>query len=303
MTAPTRCGVAQTLALSLALALTGCPQLQGLVPQSPEAAAEAQAMQRLSQRGLSAPRCAGFDDGRTPTGLFVFALRASNPVVQAGAWTMEERIVLQGVARLCVDNDTLSGDAVVCSLARTRLPEADGACSALVPSVALLADAPALSIVGARAPNDPEGRFDATLILDWGSAPGAPLPAPQSAESDAGPTATDDAPDLDADGAPGITLRPDGDATRPVHAARRLAATMTLAPTPQGHLGGPAGVDTAEVVVGGDAAAAFLGRAYAPSTSADITFVPLDPRIDGLTCGGATGAWAGLPPLLADACP
>jgi len=292
-----------TFALTLALALSGCPAMQGLAPLSQDEAAEAQAMQRLSQRGLSAPRCLGFDDGRAPTGLFVFALRASNPVAQATAPTVEERVVLQGVARLCIDNDTLSGDAVVCSLARTRLPEADGACSTLLPSVALLAAAPALTIQGSRAPNDPEGRFDATLTLDWGSVPGTALPAPWAQASDAGPMdSAADAPDLDGDGAPGVTLRPDGDATRPVQAARRLTATMTLAPTQGGLLAGAAIVETAEVVLGGDAAAAFIGRLYAPSTNADATFAPLDPRVGALTCGGATDAWAALPPLLADDC-
>ncbi len=292
-----------TLALTLALALSGCPTMPGLAPLSPDEAAETQAMQRLSQRGLSAPRCLGFDDGRTPTGLFVFALRASNPVAQATAPTVEERVVLQGVARLCIDNDTLSGDAVVCSLARTRLPEADGACSTLLPSVALLAAAPALTIQGSRAPNDPEGGFDATLTLDWGSVPGAALPAPWAGAGDAGPMDTpNEALDLDDDGAPGVTLRPDGDATRPVQAARRLTARMALAPISGGQLAGPAVVETDEVVLGGDAAAAFAGRSYAASTSADVAFVPLAPRVTGLTCGDATDAWAALPPLLADAC-
>jgi hypothetical protein len=77
---------------------------------------------------------------------------------------------------------------------------------------------------------------------------------------------------------------------------------MALAPISGGQLAGPAVVETDEVVLGGDAAAAFAGRSYAASTSADVAFVPLAPRVTGLTCGDATDAWAALPPLLADAC-
>jgi hypothetical protein len=300
-------------AASVCLALgvgAGCPAVEALAPGA-EASAEEAAAATLAARGLALPRCNGFDDGRFPSGLFVYSVRTSNAVSGSVDPPTEERIVLRGIAAYCIDGDTLTGSAIVCELARTRLPEPDGTCSSLVPSLALLAGLPAANLVGERAPNDPEGRVELVYDQPWGLEPGAPVPPEPSGESESAESPIDGAGppptglvDADGDGDPGVTLHPNVSADRTVFAARSFEARMTLSGGDLGFAQGVANVRTQEVVLGGYASASFVGRVRADSTEADAHFVSvLDPNRDGvLTCLEGVRSFGELPPLLADAC-
>lgn len=288
----------------------GCPAVEALAPGA-EASAEEAAAATLSARGIAEPRCNGFDDGRFPSGLFVYSVRTSNAVSGSVDPPTEERIVLRGIAAFCIDGDTVTGSAIVCELARTRLPEPDGTCSSLVPSLALLAGLPAANLAGERAPNDPEGLVQLVYSQSWGLEPGAPVPPePKAGEEPAVSPIDGEGPlptglvDTDADGDPGVTLHPNVSTDRTVFAARSFEARITLGGGDQGVALGPANVRTQEVVLGGYSSAPFVGRVRADSTEADAHFVSvLDPNRDGvLTCLEGVRRFNALPQLLADAC-
>jgi hypothetical protein len=284
--------------------------MEGLAPgEGPSADEEAAAA--LAARAVAVPRCNGFDDGRFPSGVFVYSLRTSNPVAGSVDPPVEERLVLRGVAAFCIDGDTLIGSALVCELARTRVPEQDGTCSSLVPTIRLLAGLPPANLVGERAPNDPEGLFLVEYAQPWGLAPGAAAPPEATEGPDAAASPIDGeaaAPsgvlDTDGDGAPGVTLHPNVSPQRTVHAVRTFDARITLGGSEGQAAFGLAAVRTEEVVLGGYASGSFAGRVRADSTEADALFVQVeDANRDGaVTCLEGARAFGALPPLLADKC-
>lgn len=295
-------------AACLAVPLLACDGLRFGAAAGPDAAAAA-ARQKLAARALSVSGCRG-DDLSEIGAVHVFELATAATVSgKTLDHAQTEHVVRLGVATLCGDASEYAVTLLVCTFLRTPVVDASGDCGALLPGVALLANAPLLTGLGTIAPAD-VGDPSAPLIvrgLDerWGLAASAPdLPdTPPSPEAAADLPGLDD---LDADGDPGVTLHGDGEVPTVVFAARQTRIALRLEPGGRGLRHGPTEAATVEAILGGPASRAVGVRRAEPGVDG-ATFLRADgragsPRADAngdgqVSCEEAAALFNRLPEL------
>lgn len=242
-----------------ALATTAC----GVVGQPPSGAEQvADPTEQVLARSLEVGGCRGFDGAPSITGAWVFAFTTVATLSGGNLdGAQPETVTRYGVATVCQDDREVAMALLVCNLAQTPVFDTSRTCAAQLPSTAVLASLPPVTVTGTLGQPGPETSLSLSGWSErWGLAEDAePPPEPPGVE----PVDDEAVIDQDQDERPGVTLTGDSSVPTLSWAARLTRADFELTADEQ-RLVGTTRSETVQAIVGGPASRLLRGRTRDP---------------------------------------